>query len=109
VKLCTSIDQCLGLAVDHDVFPDCGFRVPSTSIVLECVCDDFLCPVGTALNCAQAQTLLADQTQLVTCQQENEGRCAPRTTLTKKGGTSCDTTCAEACAGDFNCRGLCGC
>src|SRR5258706_8810713 len=87
--LCTRLDQCAGLAVDHDVYPDCGFRVPSTTIDLECVCGDFLCPVGAVLNCAQAKVLLADQSEVATCVQQNEGRCAPRT-APKTGSTSCD-------------------
>jgi hypothetical protein len=106
--LCTTIDQCPGLAVDHDLYPECGFRAPSTTIDLECVCGDFLCPVGAVLNCAQAQTLLADQSEIITCQQQNEGRCAPRTT-SKPSKASCDSICAEACTGDINCRKLCGC
>lgn len=106
--LCTSLDQCPGLAIDHDVFPECGFRVPSTSIDVECICGDFLCPVGAALSCAQAQELLMDQSEVVTCVQQNEGRCAPLI-MSKVGESSCDKTCAQACAGDINCRGLCGC
>jgi len=106
--LCTSIDQCPGLKVDHDLYSDCGFRTPSTTIDLECVCGDFLCPVGAVLNCAQAQKLLDDQSEIVTCQQQNEGRCAPRTTG-KPSSTSCDSNCANSCAGDINCRKLCGC
>ena len=108
-KLCSGFDQCPGLAVDHDVYPDCGFRVPSTTIDLECVCGDFLCPVGAVLNCAQAKMLLSEQSEVVTCIQQNEGRCAPRSTKSKPTTTSCDSICADACAGDINCRKLCGC
>jgi hypothetical protein len=106
--LCTSFDQCPGLAVDHDLYPDCGFRAPSTTIDLECVCGDFLCPVGAVLNCAQAKMLLADQSEVTTCVQQSEGRCAARST-SNKADASCDSNCAQACAGDINCRKLCGC
>jgi hypothetical protein len=106
--LCTGFDQCPGLTVDHDVFPDCGFRVPSTSIDLECVCGDFLCPVGAVLSCAQAKTLLGEQSEMSTCVQQNDGRCAPRS-APKPETTGCDKNCADACAGDINCRKLCGC
>ena len=106
--LCTSLDQCPGLAVDHDLYPDCGFRAPSTTIDLECVCGDFLCPVGAVLNCAQAKMLLGDQSEVIACVQQSEGRCAPRT-APKPGSTSCDSNCRDACAGDINCRKLCGC
>jgi hypothetical protein len=106
--LCTAFDQCPGLVIDHDVYPDCGFRVPSTSIDVECVCGDFLCPVGAVLNCGQAKVLLSEQSEVATCVQQNEGRCAPRATP-KPGSMTCDTNCADACAGDINCRKLCGC
>jgi hypothetical protein len=106
--LCTRIDQCPGLAVDHDAYPDCGFRVPSTTIDLECVCGDFLCPLGAALSCDQAATLLSEQSEIAACTQQNEGRCAARAT-SPKPETSCDMSCAQACAGDINCRTLCGC
>lgn len=105
--LCTSIAPCPGLAVDHDVYPDCGFRVPAVSFDLECVCGDFLCSMGTALSCAQAGALLADGSELAVCTQVSEGRCAQRGT--SKPASSCDRTCASECAGDPGCLGLCGC
>jgi hypothetical protein len=106
--LCTSIDPCPGLAVDHDVFPDCGFRVPSLAIDLQCVCGDSLCPMGTSLTCAQAQALLSNNSELSVCTQELEGRCALRGTSTPTTST-CDRSCASECAGDPGCIGLCGC
>jgi hypothetical protein len=78
VTLCTRIDACPGLVVDHDLYPDCGFRVPSLEIELLCVCGDSLCSAGTALRCADAAPLLADGSELVVCTQEAEGRCARR-------------------------------
>ena len=78
ITLCTSIAACPGLVVDHDLYPDCGFRVPTNSIDLECVCDDFLCPVGAALTCAQAKSLLQAHSALAVCVSQNEGRCAAR-------------------------------
>jgi hypothetical protein len=105
--LCTSIDRCPGLAVDHDIYPDCGFRVPAVSFDLECVCGDFLCSMGTALTCAQAGALLADGSELAVCTQLSEGRCAAR--ATSKPASSCDRTCASECTGDPGCLVLCGC
>ena len=105
--LCTKIDPCPGLAVDHDVYPDCGFRVPAVSLDLECVCGDFLCSMGTALTCAQAGMLLTNGSELAVCTQVVEGRCAPRGAA--KPVSSCDRTCASECAGDPGCLGLCGC
>lgn len=105
--LCTRVDPCPGLAVDHDVYPDCGFRVPSWSFDLECVCGDFLCGMGTALTCAQAQALLTNGSELAVCNQALEDRCASRGTV--KPASSCDRTCASECADDPGCLGLCGC
>jgi hypothetical protein len=78
MRICTSIDLCPGLLVDHDLYPDCGFRVPAFSIDLECICGDSVCSMGTALSCAQAKALLASGSELTVCTQEADGRCALR-------------------------------
>jgi hypothetical protein len=78
VTLCRETVLCPGLRIDPDVYPDCGFRLPSTTIEVQCVCDDALCPLGTALDCNQLRRLLADQSALLVCIQRDENRCAPR-------------------------------
>jgi hypothetical protein len=108
VTLCTSIALCPALAVDHDRFPHCGFRTGAGLIDVECLCDEFLCPLGATLTCGQARDLLGSQFELNACLQINEGRCAPRTTLPPTG-TSCDKNCAAMCGGDPGCIRLCGC
>lgn len=108
VGLCTRISLCPGLAVDHDVYPDCGFREPSGSIDIQCVCGDFVCPLGVALTCAQAAQLLAEQSEIFACTQASEGRCALRRPSAPSSG-SCDKACAASCAGDPGCFLLCGC
>jgi hypothetical protein len=108
VTLCTSIALCSGLAVDHDRFPNCGFRTGAGLIDIACLCDTFVCPLGTTLSCGQARELLATQFELNACLQINEGRCAPRTTVPPTG-TSCDKNCAAKCAGDPSCIRFCGC
>src|SRR5215471_450115 len=109
VMLCTSIDTCPGLAVDHDLYPDCGFRVPASSIDVLCVCGDSLCSLGTALGCSQIQAMLALGSELAVCAQENEGRCAARGPVKPAASGSCDRSCASECAGDPGCFRLCGC
>jgi hypothetical protein len=109
VMLCTSVDACPGLAVDHDLYPDCGFRVPALSIDVLCVCGDSLCSLGTALSCPQIQAMLAQSSELAVCAQENEGRCAARGPVKPTPSGSCDHTCASECAGDPGCFRLCGC
>jgi hypothetical protein len=108
VTLCTSIALCPGIFVDHDRFPHCGFRTGAGLIDIECLCDDFLCPLGATLTCGQARDLLLSQFELTACLQVSEGRCAPRRSVPPTG-TSCDKNCAAMCAGDAACIRLCGC
>lgn len=108
VTLCTAIALCPGLAVDHDRFPNCGFRTGAGLIDVECLCDNFLCPLGATLTCGQARDLLASQFELTACSQVSEGRCAPRSAIPPTG-SSCDKNCAAMCAGDPGCIRLCGC
>jgi hypothetical protein len=106
--LCTSIALCPGLAIDHDQFPDCGFRTGSGLIDIECVCDNYLCPLGTTLTCAQAHNLLASQFEVLACTQVSEGRCAPRSVVAPSDSW-CDETCRAACTGVPRCMRACGC
>jgi hypothetical protein len=109
VTLCTSISSCDGLAVDHDAFPNCGFRVGGSTIDLQCLCADALCPMGTSLSCAQARQLLADSTETLVCAQQNDGRCAARSVTEPVPTSSCDRSCAEECVNSPACLELCGC
>ena len=86
--LCRAIALCPGLAIDPDQFPDCGFRTGTGLIDIECVCDNYLCPLGTTLTCAQARDLLASQFQLLACAQVSEGRCALRRVVGSAGTSS---------------------
>ena len=108
VTLCTAIGLCPGLPVDHDRFPNCGFRAGTGLIDVQCFCDEFLCPLGASLTCGQARELLATQFELTACAQVSEGRCARRSALPPTG-TTCDKNCAATCAGDPGCLRLCGC
>jgi hypothetical protein len=108
VTLCTAIGLCPGLAIDHDRFPNCGFRSGSGAIDVQCFCDDYLCPLGATLTCGQARELLATQFEIAACAQVGEGRCAPRTVRPPTGG-SCDKNCMAMCGGDPSCIRLCGC
>ena len=110
LKLCTYVSLCPTLGVDHDVYPNCGFRLHGDLIDLECVCQGVLCPIGVPTTCAQAKELLSSQTEYAVCAQVNEGRC---TALGTAGGTtppaSCDRNCAAQCHGDTSCMKSCGC
>jgi hypothetical protein len=108
VKLCTYISSCPQLGVDHDKFPDCGFRIRGDALDLECVCNGVLCPMGVPTSCAQATQLMNAQTEIGVCQQVAEDRC---TTLQapSNGGTTCDKNCESQCFGDSSCIKGCGC
>jgi hypothetical protein len=108
VTLCTRISICPDLAIDHDVYPNCGFRVPATSLEVDCVCGDFLCPLGVSLTCAQLRGLLDSQSEAVACAQASEGRCAD-TKPPAPPSSTCDRNCLATCAGDPGCIRLCGC
>lgn len=76
--LCSGVKACGSFRVDHDVYPNCGFRPPgpgATSLQLECACNGALCPVGIASSCEQAARLLAAQSEALVCVQLAEGRC----------------------------------
>lgn len=107
--LCTGISSCPGLAVDHDVYPTCGFRPGGNVLDLECACQTSLCPVGVAKTCAEAAKLLAGQNESTVCLQIDEGRCTGGGPPTKTPNPTCDRQCASECGGAAGCIHLCGC
>jgi len=111
VTLCLGISTCPGLTIDPDAMPGCGFRVSGggATLDLECVCNDYVCPVGVATSCAQAKTLLSSQTEPQVCTQVNDGRCVQGTPTTPPPSSSCDKTCESECGGDPSCIKACGC
>ena len=112
-QLCTAISVCPKIAVDHDVFPHCGFRLHGDSLDLECACNGALCPLGSPATCDQAAKLLQGQTELQVCAQVNEGRCTAGTPAPATTGPSttnpCDKACASECGGNPQCLKDCGC
>lgn len=74
--LCLGISTCPSLTIDSEAFPGCGFRITGGSAIdLECACTQYVCPIGVATTCAQAQALMANQTAATVCVQVSEGRC----------------------------------
>jgi hypothetical protein len=113
-QICTGLSICPKIVIDHDIYPNCGFRIRGTAIDVECACSGSICPLGTPSTCDQAQALLNGQTEALVCQQINEGRCVAGTpttppTSSSSGGNTCDKGCLADCAGDPNCARLCGC
>jgi len=115
--LCTGNSSCGTLAVDHDVYPDCGFRMVGANATLdiECACQEgMLCPVGVAASCTEAATMLQDQSESTVCAQISEGRCSAGTasSSTTTGGAAqnaCNANCESSCAGAPACIAACGC
>lgn len=121
VTLCTATSECPTLAVDHDAFPHCGFRIRGTATELLCLCEGQLCPVGVYASCEEAAQLLSAQTEANVCVQRLEGRCSAGASGGGGGGgqtpvtgvdpavKTCNEQCTRECAGIPNCRQLCGC
>lgn len=113
VGLCRATSKCPTVAVDSDTHPNCGFRITGSSVDLVCACGTAICPMGTFATCPQAASLLATQSEVVVCQQINEGRCL-ETRQTGAGssgssGSSCDKACIAQCGGGAGCASVCGC
>jgi hypothetical protein len=78
ISLCASISSCPGLALNAQVFPQCGFRIHGTAIDPECVCGTALCPIGVPTTCAEAAAEASgDTTYDSVCEQSVEGSCLP--------------------------------
>ena len=113
IALCLGISSCPTVLVDPDQFPGCGYRIAGAVIDLECLCNDSLCPMGSAASCADAKALLADQSAQGVCAGIAEGRCSvvsqSATNTNGNASSSCDKDCRAECAGDPGCITLCGC
>ncbi len=113
ITLCLGLSACPGVVVDSDQMPGCGYRVNGNVIDLECLCDDSLCPVGSAASCADAKALLQDQTSQGVCVGISEGRCTTVSQAVTNAGTntasSCDKDCRANCVNDPACIQFCGC
>jgi len=113
VTLCLGLSSCPHVLVDSDQLPGCGYRVNGNTIDLECLCNDSLCPVGSAASCDDAKALLQDQTAQGVCAGIAEGRCTIVSQSVQNGGSnsasSCDKSCRSDCSGDPACIRLCGC
>jgi hypothetical protein len=114
--LCLGVSGCPNLTIDPSAWPSCGFRnTGSTTMDLECLCGDSLCPIGVATSCEQATQLLSAQNQLMVCEQIAEQRCVavtPVPTATEDAGgvpSTCNQTCLVGCGTAADCLAVCGC
>ncbi len=109
IALCLGISSCPTARVDPDQFPDCGYRISGSTIDLECLCGDSLCPMGSAASCLDAKALLADQSAQGVCAEIADGRCTTVKQTSVSSSSMCDKECRSQCGGDPNCVTLCGC
>ncbi|HEY1536384.1 MAG TPA: hypothetical protein VGF76_20330 [Polyangiaceae bacterium] len=109
ISLCLGISSCPGVLVDPDQYPGCGYRISGDIIDLECLCDDSLCPMGSAASCLDAKALLMDQSALGVCAGVADGRCTAVKETPVVSSSTCDKDCRSECGGDPNCITLCGC
>jgi hypothetical protein len=113
ITLCLGITSCPTVLVDSDQMPGCGYRISGNVIDLECLCNDSLCPVGSAASCDDAKALLADQTSQGVCAKIAEGSCTvvsqSATNANSNTSSSCDPDCRARCSGAPDCITLCGC
>lgn len=110
--LCLGVSTCTGLTVDQDKFPNCGFRQPSgTTLDIECSCSGYVCPLGVATSCAEAQTILSERNYLTVCAQVDDGHCTEGSSSGAAGASAskCDKGCELGCANDPLCIQSCGC
>ena len=109
IALCLGISSCPNARVDPDQFPDCGYRIAGSTIDLECLCGDSLCPMGSAASCLEAKALLAEQSAQGVCAGIAEGRCHVVQGSSHSTASSCDKECRAQCGGVPGCVTLCGC
>jgi len=113
ITLCLGITSCPTVIVDPDQLPGCGYRISGSAIDLECLCNDSLCPVGSAASCGDAKALLAEQSAQSVCAGIAEGRCTvvnpSKMNASSNTGASCDKNCRAECSGNPDCIALCGC
>jgi hypothetical protein len=109
ISLCLGISSCPSVRVDPDQFPDCGYRISGSTIDLECLCGDALCPMGSAASCLDAKALLREQSAQGVCAGVADGRCQVVKQTGTNSGSSCDKDCRSQCSGVPGCITLCGC
>jgi hypothetical protein len=109
IALCLGISSCPSVRVDPNQFPDCGYRVAGSTIDLECLCGDSLCPMGHAASCLDAKALLFEQSAQGVCAGIAEGRCQMLQQTSRTSTSTCDKDCRAQCSGVPGCVTLCGC
>jgi hypothetical protein len=113
--LCKTLSLCPRASVDPQTFASCGYVNRNGSYTLECLCNgEFLCLMGRATTCDQAQALLQQTSYQQVCNQIggaacNIGRTSSSSSSGSNGKPGCDRECARTCSGSKSCLELCGC
>jgi hypothetical protein len=116
VTLCSAVAQCPSLVINHDAFPNCGYRLRGFTFDIQCWCNGYVCPLGSPTTCSEVEQLMQSQTEPLVCAQANEGRCTQPQGDTSGGTTgqpsvpnSCDRECMKQCGFTPGCQELCNC
>jgi len=121
ISLCLAISSCPNLVLNPQVFPECGFRIHGTAIDPECVCGNYLCPIGVPTTCAEAASEASgDATYDSVCEQSVEGSCLQLNATGSSGGsgssgsssgssTSACQQCIQSCDNVPSCIDACVC
>jgi len=112
IAICLYISSCPNLVLNPQVFPQCGFRIHGDAIDPECLCGNYLCPIGSPASCTEAATEASGDTNYDSvCEQSVEGHCLDLTAAGSSGTTSptaCQT-CIAGCDNVPSCVDACGC
>jgi hypothetical protein len=118
VLLCLYISSCPSLVLNPQVFPQCGFRIYGNAIDPECLCGNYLCPIGSASTCSEAATEASGDTNYDSvCEQSVTGHCLDLNASgsSSSGSSSGSTTnpacqtCVQNCDNVPACIDACGC
>jgi hypothetical protein len=109
ISLCLYISSCPNLILNPKVFPSCGFRIHGDAIDPECLCGNYICPIGAPTSCSEAAAdYSGDVTYDSVCEQSVEGRCTALGTGGSSTSSACET-CVQNCDNVPSCVEACGC
>jgi hypothetical protein len=107
ISLCLYISSCPNLILNPQVFPSCGFRIHGDAIDPECLCGNYICPIGSPTSCSEAAAdSSGDVNYDSVCEQSVDGHC---TALGTGGSSSACETCVQNCDNVPSCVEACGC
>ena len=108
VTLCTAVSLCPGLAVDHDLYPHCGFRSRAIRSIWSAFAATTFAPWEPLSAASRPPPCSRRNRSSRSAPRSSEGRCAARSSPPAPA-TGCDRTCESECGGSPGCIQACGC